>query len=557
MMNKKHIGIALSAMATFGLVSCSNDLTPDMPGNSGDGNNGSAVVTPVKSPDIVAWSGAQTIGSTLPASYGANAGDGWVGQTTWSQFKDPVNITDAEKAGVKAALEAKVTGSRISESIVFPWPNYFLQDVVSATETDTPSKSYEFEAYSKNTNGQFWHNGDHTNYVSVANSGQITHYRQVEMNGSQVRIDKTALMIDMAVGTYDEMKEKQFQWYINCHENLHWSEYIVVEYDNNYYICFDFACGHKENDVDGNPGRGNTQNDWDYNDWIIKISPAIPANNPDYQVPRIWDGSETTTPEPPVVTDPENPSVVYASNEVEVNLAINDLHDYDIADLVSKLSIHIRAPYDVEVLLPVQTKIYCDQDDLYIFDSHDGKVEYGGLNHKVEYDIAGTTVTLSVEFLTEGDGAIKVTTQGINADVINYCQAQNGDGINFEVYNYYNRGGQDPNAGYEVWSVGDLKEALDQSSISFFRSESSLNPVPDYYINAFTGDIVSQDNEQYYRDCYVTPTDSYINYFLTPFYGLHYNGKETNLKYCGAHVTGDPKEGDVTNHDRFGVNALR
>ena len=70
--------------------------------------------------------------------------------------------------------------------------------------------------------------------------------------------------------------------------------------------------------------------------------------------------------------------------EVEVNLAINSLHqdtnadeagkggaNYTDEDLVSKLSIHIRCATNVKVVIPVGPDFYCDQDDLFIFNQHD------------------------------------------------------------------------------------------------------------------------------------------------------------------------------------------
>lgn len=494
-----------------------------------------------KSPEFNAYSGNHTW-KMSKYSTRSNAGDGYIGNATWDQFQDPQNITPEEKADVLKALEAKVTGSRISEEIVFPWENYFLQDVVSAVETDTPSKSYTFEAWNKGADcSPYSHHGDDfANYEEVANSGQITKYRQTKdpVTNTETRIDKTALMTDMNIGgsyeeMYDQLVGKQFRWYINCHENLHWSEYIVVEVDGSYYICFDFACGHAENDVDGHPGRGNTQNDWDYNDWIIKISPALPKNfdNSVDQYPGIWrrvlsggsgevqpgegdnngngensGGDENNGNDKPGAT-PSIPSKW--DPHVEVNLSVNDaLENGDY--ISSHLSVHVRALTDVEVFIPVPAVYYCAADDMEIVLSHKEELfAYGKENHTVTYEVAGQQVGLTVSYEPEG---IRVTTSGINEKVIDYCQQNFGDGITFEVWSYYN-----DNSTREL-----LKGYFDNSLVSFTRSENVK-----YFVNAINK-LGDNPNEW---DCTVDIVDRQKSEFDDRRQGNHFNGSPYNWIY--------------------------
>lgn len=254
---------------------------------------------------------------------GANAGDGDLNNTIWGNYgaEDLTNITDAERRAVLDAIEKKVTGERISEDVVFPWTAYFLQDVISGQNGDwdgagsngTSSSSYSFEAYCKGAycdypggeNNPYERHGyytttwnsqtnsfdinpnwetEHANYLQVTNSAHLNNYYLLR-DGNQTRINETTLMTDMEYGTYEEMKGKQFRWYINCHENKHWYEYIIVTVNGNYYICFDFGCGLPENDIDGHAGKGAEHNDWDYNDWILKITPA--GDQPD-----VWGGND-------------------------------------------------------------------------------------------------------------------------------------------------------------------------------------------------------------------------------------------------------------------------
>ena len=116
------------------------------------------------------------------------------------------------------------------------------------------------------------------------------------------------------------------------------------------------------------------------------------------------------------------------------------------------------------------------------------------MNQTVTYNVAGTSVDLHVDFIEGGEdgGYIKVWTNGIDETVISYLMEKNGDGINFEVYNYFQ-------TSKKVWNDGDdytdgnhstveaiqtinrkdLLKAMNRSTISF------IDENPNYYINAF------------------------------------------------------------------------
>ena len=240
----------------------------------------------------------------------------------------------------------------------------------------------------------------------------------------------------------------------------------------------------------------------------------------------------------------------YENDEVEINLSLQDAHKlasgenkYAVADLVSHLSIHVRSYTDVKVTLPVPAAIYCDQDDLYIYNERAAGFSYEGSVHKATYELPANQiyyvseyneatnkyedvkyktsedveVTLTVKFneavaAVEGStpgtpGSIEIETSGITKEVIDYCKYIYGDGLNFDAYNYYNRANQDDLANYDQYSVAQLLQKLNDSNVQFLGSEytvktpvgeEAIEPVddsdpekvnyyaPDYYINAFT-----------------------------------------------------------------------
>lgn len=282
----------------------------------------------------------------------------------------------------------------------------------------------------------------------------------------------------------------------------------------------------------------------------------------------------------------------YENDEVEINLSINDVHTlfngetpkYDVSDLVSKLSIHVRCATDVHVVLPVPETIYCDQDDLYIFNEHgqqfgwewkEGEEEdVRELTFDEVLDQEGEPTVIKIQTLYQGpytappsppvysintrsdidwptlmkNGGIIINVEGITQGVIDYCNRQNGDGLNFEFYNYYNRANMGNPGVYEAYTFGQLKADLDKSLVDFSYNYPEDNYyIPDFYINAFNDvDGVDEDNnpttELFGQDCEVKPYNA--DSFYLPYQGEHFNGSSYNWIYTNKRIVGgsDPKQ---------------
>ncbi len=186
----------------------------------------------------------------------------------------------------------------------------------------------------------------------------------------------------------------------------------------------------------------------------------------DKEFTAIFKEQENNTPDPEdPYNNPKKPEYYENKAHVEVNLSVND--EKETGDYIAtKLSIHVRDTTDVEVFIPVGADYYCPADDMYIVELHDSVYVYNELTEKTQIQVAGQTVTLTVKF---ENGGIRVTTDGVNAEVLKYCRENFGDGITFEVWNYYK----------DNTTRDELKPMLDASTIKFLDNE------PDYYINAF------------------------------------------------------------------------
>ena len=271
-----------------------------------------------------------------------------------------------------------------------------------------------------------------------------------------------------------------------------------------------------------------------------------------------------TTPTTPI--DP-----VLHNDEVEVNFSINDVHpDYEFADLWTKLSIHVRKGTDVRIRVPLPGKYLCVSDDFDILQNHyngiytgvasaNGSEVPGAIDddniytHSMTYTINGKVddvdktwnVTLTVSIDLEG---MTVETSGIDQDLIDYLFEKNGDGINFEIWNYYQTETVDYIDGQkQISGVLDeqdyekFQEYLNASTITF------IDEAPSYYINAFGFNWANgiYDQGRRPKDCYVRPADeSLFNMF--PNFCYHLNGTPWNIIWINKAV--DPSSEGYADH---------
>ena len=235
-------------------------------------------------------------------------------------------------------------------------------------------------------------------------------------------------------------------------------------------------------------------------------------------------------------TTPSTPAKGSPKSEVEVNLSINDEHTMQgLKDLVAKLSIHIRHSEDVEIFIPVGAEHYVANDDLIILKDHQlGNFEHGGefddeatlTTQFVTYEINGYSVTLTVQFEPSG---IKVTTSGMRKEIFDYLKTEFGDGLNFEVWLYFNDASED-------YGRTQLQSDLNRSTIEFLGD--SENKYPDYYINAFNH---TADNQRGEKDCTVSIVDGQKSQYGNATEDFHLNGSKYNKIYKNKEFKDGPE----------------
>lgn len=237
---------------------------------------------------------------------------------------------------------------------------------------------------------------------------------------------------------------------------------------------------------------------FDLNDVVFMVNPALSTKDQ----PKDEDKKpENVTPAPdpvdpdPVPDDPKPapvPSVVGGNGSVEVNFSIND-RQYESND--TKLSIHVRDTTDVTIFIPTPADYYCPVDDMMIVQKHDEAQVYN-TSSTVDMNINGNVVSLTTTYSKEG---ITISTKGINADVLKYLRNTYGDGLTFEINNYFATERLDENGNKVKVTRDELQAMLNNTTISFTQT-------PKFYLNAFG--ILKDTGIINPLDCTVTPADA-------------------------------------------------
>lgn len=539
----KVLGIATCAVALGALVSCTEVNEPYYIPGTPTGNNGSILV---KDPKVVAWSGKETFnlnGTTTRAD----------------ELEAATPVTQDEIAAAKAYFnfwddnyQPGSGGEDVAELADLNWENYYVQDVVN---TNFFTKSLYGTTVNNDetvSNIAFW-SLDPDDVLRLLDSESYNENEAKVLYESDGQLVTGLRVRDISFETAgtDDVKTK-YEGVRSCgHKGSYaWNPNYKIAKLNGYDDAVYVALYGYTNDNNG------------FWDRIIKISKV--------EIPE-------ETPEEPEVTPniPQGDSVegnIVHNNEVEVNLAILDTHEnYDVEDLVSKLSIHVRYAKDVKVRIPVPTELIVPKDDLDILLTRP-EIVYGKENHAAFF-VGGNLVELYVNFLDAVDCAgapydagfyeygctmIEVSTKGINKDVMEYCFNKNGDGVNFEVYNYYQfntvgADGQLERRKPTAQEIYDLKVgSFDSSTIEFgynrgdnWTAYYNITDYPYYYINAFYMGEGDRENFDDVNDCYVKIIDNQGEDFDNVYEGEHLNASGRNFVYVRNDIWGTDKQDDA------------
>ena len=183
----------------------------------------------------------------------------------YQKWERPVNVTDAEKTKVIAEFSKVREGATHTENL--PWDNYWVQQVYQGTNPSvdgTGTKVYPNGVMNQLIAWNF-NKGEYEHVNNFNNANNTTEYTDDE---TKEKYYGTTLMVDMGTGDVDD----QFGYHNTSSSNYYY-DYIILEIDGAYYVGFDIV-GYHPIGQDANANM-DVDRDWVFNDWIVKISPAI------------------------------------------------------------------------------------------------------------------------------------------------------------------------------------------------------------------------------------------------------------------------------------------
>lgn len=523
----KILGITLGAM-TIGMASCSNEI------NDGDitapVQNKSSVL--VKAPQLKAWSGEQDL---------SKAGSTRAGETVALEA-----VTSDEIAAAKAYFNATDNyspgdGKPLTIEDLKGWKAYYVQDIADSNRLPNEIAQFVGSNVATISNIAFWDLDPDEVVKLLKTDAYTTHDAKVVYKYDGQLIENPILDISFETTGYEFSGDLVEGARSSGHNGMYdfAPNYKIAQIGDNNDVVYIALYGYYTKE--GNNGY------WNH---IIKLTKTEVAP----EGPEAGEGGGNDGD----VTEIDK---ILHNNEVEVNLSIEDVHAlYDVEDLITKLSIHVRHAGDVKVRIPVPVETLVPADDLAIVLQHKELLEQYGDKHRASFDINGNTVELTVAFTEATDCAgngfgyyIEVTTKGINKDVIEFCQSNYGDGVNFEVMNYYqwNKIDENGEATRRQPTTAEIEELrdnwLNKTTIEFgydngqWNAYTSMSDYPYYFINAFNN-LTDGVNVM---DCQVKVITNQNYAYENSYEGEHLNGSPYNIIYVRDDIYGTDRQDDA------------
>ncbi len=462
--------VAIAALAATA-VSCSNN---DVVGNDGDGNpgGGGSTASNIQASSLADFSIYSTRSAVLSSTRSGETETSHFeyfkvvdmeGYTNEKQLKEELAKKDATYCSTWENRPKKADRGEFVSTDEYNYVIKYLQEHPDEGWTNIDIDMYYIQ-YVGGGNHQYTTTKDRNGYTQTVwnASGHMNEIKFGENAANDYNANYGPRAFVKGCNLKDNTPSYKDSWgNVNVRKYNHYKYYyITYNGQKNLYLGFDY--------VTEKDGKEKYEGDGIYDDYVIKIVAASEdKSNTDGKVDPAPTPDPTPTPTPDVKPVPGAPEV-----QIDLNVK-DDQHlgtDSAYARNETKLSIHVRDTVDVEVYIPIAKEYYCNKDDMFIVERHkEGYWVYNGDNAEgvnqevVSMNIAGDDITLTVSYEPEG---IRIKTKGIGANALKYCRQEFGDGITFEVSNYF--------TGFANASA--LLEALKDAkpTVKFYKTDGSL-----------------------------------------------------------------------------------
>jgi len=229
---------------------------------------GANSVTDIPSNQTWGFGGYETAAKTRG---GANT----EGNIWYKTYERPynVNLSDAEIEELKDLLSP---GEETYNTQIFPHENYYVEQIYKGISSDV---AYDNRGNATNTQVTGSNQMDHlqardgNKYEHINNFNFGGNNTEMVDEGDGTRYKGITLMKDMSLDGITATNQFGFSESWGTENGKFYNNYLIVQYKGEWYVGFDFEA-HKSTATQ-NPGEAmQVYRDWNFTDWIVRISPA-------------------------------------------------------------------------------------------------------------------------------------------------------------------------------------------------------------------------------------------------------------------------------------------
>ena len=217
-----------------------------------------------------------------------------VNRNEWEDngFIVPNNITDDERDAVIAAFSIPHYGA-VNE-VTIPWEAIWVQQVYRSGVEYTASDGGKVIGSDQMNHLQLYNQNVAVNETMGGRYEHVNDFNTASHHSSwqdiigltlMYNIDPTNVVTEDITNVYGQPKTWVKQWaYHNTEDSRYHYDYIYKMVGGNLYIGFDFYAHNTEIQ----PGNYNmdVERDWVFNDWILKVAPAVGKDVPQESIPE-------------------------------------------------------------------------------------------------------------------------------------------------------------------------------------------------------------------------------------------------------------------------------
>ena len=220
-----------------------------------------------------AWGFDQDFSSVNKTRAANTNGNIWF--KTWERPYN-VNLSAAELAELKGLFEK---GVPTTNTEIFPYENYYVEQIYKGESSDV---AYDKNGNPTNTSVTGSNQMDHlqardgNNYTHINNFNYGKNETQMVDEGNGTRYVGITLMENMSLNGITANNQFGYSESWGTENGKFYNNYIMVQYKGEWYVGFDFESHKNVN----NPGEARDVNrDWNFTDWIVRVSPAVHKHN--------------------------------------------------------------------------------------------------------------------------------------------------------------------------------------------------------------------------------------------------------------------------------------